>query len=488
MQKTDRKSIEWQVLVVDENVEERKALTRCLSRDYQVFSAGTVTAALKILEHEQVDVILSDLRMSEMTGIDLLMRVRVTQPEAIRILITEYADFQDMVKLINDAAVYQFVPRPWHPDQLLLMIRRALESRELARRHRYLSRELKFADTVMQRQNDGMTRMLQQSYEFDKLVFASDKMLEVCNLARRAATSNLPILIQGETGTGKELMARAVHFYSAQRNFPFLTQNCGALPDDLLQSELFGHKRGAFTGAISDRLGLFPAADGGTVFLDEISEVSPSFQVSLLRFLQEGEVKPLGTDQTRHCDVRIIAASNRRLKDLAEKGLFRRDLYYRLKGVELDIPPLRERVEDIPVLADHLAHKYADSINRKIPGISHEVMRLFKSFSWPGNVRELENEVRRMVALAESGEFLAPKHLSHDLLMLLPQDRADDLHTFLNGGGTLKDLVERMETRLVTEALRRNKWNYSKVARELGLSRVGLANKIKRYHLDRQTP
>ena len=488
MQKTDRKSIEWQVLVIDENVEERKALTRCLSRDYQVFSAGSVTDALKILEHEQVDVILSDLRLSEMTGIDLLMRLRVTQPEAIRILITEYADFQDMVKLINDAAVYQFVPRPWHPDQLLLMIRRALESRELARRHRYLSRELKFADTVMQRQNDGMARMLQQSYEFDKLVFASDKMLEVCNLARRAATSNLPILIQGETGTGKELMARAVHFYSSRRNFPFLTQNCGALPDDLLHSELFGHKRGAFTGAISDRLGLFPAADGGTVFLDEISEVSASFQISLLRFLQEGEVKPLGTDQTRHCDVRIIAASNRPLKELAEKGLFRRDLYYRLKGVELEIPPLRERIEDIPVLADHLAHKYAESIHRKIPGISHEVMRLFKSFSWPGNVRELENEVRRMVALAENGEFLSPKHLSHDLQKLLPQDRADDLNAFLNGGGTLKDLVERMEKRIVTEALRRNKWNHSKVARELGLSRVGLANKIKRYQLDRQTP
>ncbi len=370
------------------------------------------------------------------------------------------------------------------------MIRRALESRELARRHPYLSRELKFADAVMQRQNDGMARMLLQRYEFDKLVFASDKMLEVCNLARRVATSNLPILIQGETGTSKELMARAVHFYSARRNFPFLAQNCGALPDDLLHSELFGHKRGAFTGAISDRLGLFPAADGGTVFLDEISEVSPSFQASLLRFLQEGEVKPLGTDQTRHCDVRIIAASNRPLKELAEKNLFRRDLYCRLKGVELDIPPLRERIEDIPVLADHLAHKYAESINRKIPGISHEVMRLFKSFSWPDNVRELENEVRRMVALAESGEFLSPKHLSHDLQKLLPQDRSEDMNTFLilNGGGILKDLVERMEKGIVTEALRRNKWNHTKVARELGLSRVGLANKIIRYHLDRQTP
>jgi two-component system, NtrC family, response regulator HupR/HoxA len=478
----NRKTEDWAVLVVDEDDAERAALAQCLARDYRIIPAVSGAAALRILERDPVDVILSDLRISDVDGLDLLRQARVTQPEAIRIVITDYAEFQDMVRIINEAAIYQFVPRPWHPSHLLLLIRRALESRELARRHRYLSRELKFADAVLQGQNEGMAQLLKQSYSFDKLVFVSEQMMEICNLARRAAESNLPILIQGETGTGKELMARAIHFYSKRRNFPFLVQNCGALPDELLHSELFGHRRGAFTGAISDRLGLFPAADGGTVFLDEISEVSPAFQVSLLRFLQEGEVKPLGAEHTRHCDVRIIVASNRPLKALTAEKVFRQDLYYRLRGVEIELPPLRERVDDIPVLADHLVRRYAESLGRRIPGISHEVIRLFKAYAWPGNVRELDNEVRRMVAMAESGEFLSNKHLSPDLARLAPGDRPD--HPFLlHGGGSLKEIVERLEMRLVSESLHRNQWNHSKVARELGLSRVGLANKIKRYGL-----
>lgn len=476
---------EWTILVVDEEEADRAAMEKCLLRDYQVIAVASVKDAIHVLEEQTIDVIISDLQMSELTGMDLFMRARVSQPEAIRVLIAEDANFKDMVRIINDAAVYQFLPKPWHPDQLLLLVRRALESRELARRHRYLSRELKFTDHAMQKHPDGMTTLLRQSYEFDKIVFASERMLEVCNLARRAAATELPILIQGETGTGKELLARAVHQFSGRNNFPFMVQNCGALPDDLLHSELFGHKRGAFTGAISDRLGLFPASDGGTVFLDEISEVSAPFQVSLLRFLQEGEVKPLGSDKTRYCNVRIIAASNRPLREMAEQGLFRRDLYYRLRGVELTLPPLRERVEDIMVLAEYLTRKYAESIGRKIPGISHEVIRLFQSYDWPGNVRELENELRRMVALADSGEFLSFDHLSVEMARLAPNDHHHDHHSILNGGGTLKEIVERLEMRLVSQALQRQKWNYTKVARELGLSRVGLANKIKRYHLDK---
>lgn len=480
---------EWTILIIDEDAAERAALAECLLMDYQIVQAGSVRDALHLLEEQEIDVIISDLRMSDLTGLDLFMRARVSQPEAIRILIADDTNFKDMVRVINEAAVYQFIPKPWHPDQLRLLVRRALESRELARRHRLLSRELKFADATLQKHHhEGVAQLLKQSYEFDKMVFVSDRMLEVCNLARRAAATELPILIQGETGTGKELLARALHQFSSRNNFPFMAQNCGALPDDLLHSELFGHKRGAFTGAISDRLGLFPATDGGTVFLDEISEVSPSFQVSLLRFLQEGEVKPLGTDKTRHCSVRIIAASNRPLKELTEQGLFRKDLYYRLRGVELTLPPLRERVEDIAVLAEYLARKYAESIGRRIPGISHEAIRLFQAYPWPGNVRELENEVRRMVALAESGEFLSLKHLSSDMSSLLPDDKTQDHHSLFNDGGTLKEVVERLEIRMVTQSLQRNKWNYSKVARELGLSRVGLASKIKRYHLDRQTP
>ena len=477
---------EWTILIVDEDEADRAALMRCLEKDYRLITAGSVKTALHILEDQEVDVIISAFLMSDLTGMDLLMRARILQPDALRILIADDTNFKDMVRIINDAAVYQFIPKPWHPDQLLLLVRRALESRELARRHRYLSRELKFADTMLQKSHEGPAKLLRQSYEFDKMVFASGSMLDVCNLARRASVTELPILIQGETGTGKELMARAVHQFSPRHNFPFMVQNCGALPDTLLHSELFGHKRGAFTGAISDRLGLFQAADSGTVFLDEISEVSPSFQVSLLRFLQEGEVKPLGSDKMRHSNVRIIAASNRPLKELAEQGLFRRDLYYRLRGVELLLPPLRERVEDIPVLAEYLARKYAESINRRIPGIAHEVIRLFQSYPWPGNVRELENEVRRMVALTESGEFLSAGHLSAEMAQLLPQDQHHDQPPHGNGGGTLKEIVERLEMRLVAQSLKRNRWNYSKAARELGLSRGGLANKIKRYNIDQQ--
>lgn len=476
----------WTVLIVDDEAKIRTSLVRCLEEDYRVLTAASVGAALNVLASEEVDLMLCDQRMPDMNAVEFFRETRISHPEAIRILLTGQTDHQEMIRSINEAAVYQVVPKPWQTDHLRLLVKRALESRELARRHRYLSRELKFADAVLRRQNDHMAKMLQDGYEFDKLIFASDSMVGVCNLARKAAATDLPVLIQGETGTGKELMARAVHFFSARKDYPFLAQNCGAMPDELLQSELFGHKRGAFTGAISDRLGLFPAADGGTVFLDEISDVSPSFQVSLLRFLQEGEVKPLGTHQTRHCNVRIIAASNQPLKALVEQNKFRRDLYYRLRGFELNIPPLRERVDDIPVLAEHAAKKYAESIHRKIAGISAEVLQRLKAYPFPGNVRELENEVRRMVALAGDGEFLSVKLMSPEFARLIPEEAKAGQAAFLNAKGTLKERVESLEIYLVSQSLLRHKWNHSRTARELGISRVGLANKIKRYKLDQK--
>jgi two-component system, NtrC family, response regulator HupR/HoxA len=475
----------WTVLVVDPDLHASALLAHSLKDNYRIFSATSGGEALALLNREHADLILCAQRVTDMSGVEFFRHTRVSHPESIRILITADTDHRELIRSINEAAVYQLVSQPWQPDQIVLLVKRALESRELARRHRYLSRELKFADEVLHRQNSSMTHLLQNTYEFDKLVFASELMVDVCNLARTAAATDLPVLIQGETGTGKELMARAVHFFGNRKTFPFLAQNCGALSDELLQSELFGHRRGAFTGAISDRLGLFPAADGGTVFLDEISEVSASFQISLLRFLQEGEVKPVGTHETRHCNVRIIAASNRSLKDLVTKGEFRRDLYYRLRGFEIDIPPLRERVEDISVLADHAARKYAGSINRKIAGISPDVIQRLQAHPFPGNVRELENEVRRMVALASDGAFLSRKHMSPEFAQLFPVGLADARQPdFLKGRYTLKQRVESLEAHFVSQSLLRHKWNHSRAARELGISRVGLANKIKRYRLD----
>jgi two-component system response regulator HupR/HoxA len=305
----------------------------------------------------------------------------------------------------------------------------------------------------------------------------------LCDLARKAAKTELPILIQGETGTGKELLARAIHYNSHRRASPLIVQNCGGMPDDLLQSELFGHKRGAFTGAIADRLGLFRAADGGTVFLDEISEVSPAFQISLLRFLQEGEVKPLGSDKTMFANVRIIVAANRSLKDLVASGQFRQDLYFRMSGFEFEVPPLRDRREDIAVLAEFFAAKHSDAIGRKTLGISAGAIEKLAAYDYPGNIRELENEIRRMVAMARDGEYLTTQLISTAVLSAAPRKAAVSPGVMLSGA-SLKEKIEDVEKRLVGEALRRHHWNQSRAAKELGLSRVGLANKIKRYELD----
>ncbi len=259
-------------------------------------------------------------------------------------------------------------------------------------------------------------------------------------------------------------------------------QNCGGMRDELLHSELFGHRRGSFTGAVSDRLGLFRAADGGTVFLDEISEVSPSFQVSLLRFLQEGEVKPLGSDLTMHANVRIIAASNKPLKQLVKAGQFREDLYFRLKGFELEVPPLRARPDDIPVLTEFFVRKHGTQLSSRVLGVTNDVINVLKAYHFPGNVRELENEVRRMVALAKDGEYLTRRHLSPTLAKLRVS-ASSDAYGLKADGKTLKEMVESLEGQLVHNVLEKHRWNQSKAARELGLSRVGLANKIKRYTL-----
>ncbi len=471
------------LLLIQGNSKNRKAILNYLSKDYRVLTVNTGKEAWKILKQEHVDAILLDEGIPDVKGGTFFTEARVQYPDAIRIFMSESRNDQEVMKIFKAGAVYQIIPKPCPPWHLWLLVNRALESRELARRHRILSREFKFSDNAFRSPKDQLVKLFRESYEFDKLVFASDAMLEVCNLARKAAPTDLPVLIQGDTGTGKELMAKAIHGVSKRKSFPFLVQNCGALPDELLQSELFGHKRGAFTGAVSDRLGLFSAADGGTVFLDEISEVSSSFQVSLLRFLQEGEIKPLGTEKVQYADVRILVASNRPLKDLVDAGTFRQDLYYRLRGFELNLPPLRERVEDIPVLAEYLSRKYAEALNRKIAGISVQVMRHLQAYSFPGNVRELETEIRRMVSLTNNGEFLSVEHLSPEIAQALPPDHRNKDQDYINEAGTLKDKVERLEALVVTQCLTRHRWNQSKAAKELGLSRVGLASKIKRYQL-----
>jgi two-component system, NtrC family, response regulator HupR/HoxA len=446
---------------------------------YRVLRASGFDEATAALAGAHVDLIVVEDRGPEHAGCDFLAALRATHPEVTRVLALA-GPLAGAADAIAHAAVYQFLHLPLDPEQACLVVKRGLEARELSRRHRLLSREFKLSDHVPHDVTQAPPAPL-KSMRFEKLVYASEKMAEVCHHARIAARTDLPVLIQGETGTGKELLARAIHYNSERNGSPLLVQNCGGVPDALLQSELFGHKRGAFTGAISDRLGLFRAAHGGTVFLDEISEVSPSFQVSLLRFLQEGEVKPLGADQTVSSNVRIISASNRPLKDMVAAGTFRRDLYYRLKGFELELPPLRQRVADIGPLAEFFAAKHAEDTRRRILGLSARVVEKLVAYAWPGNIRELENEIRRLVVLTGDGEYVTTEHLSPAMVAARP--RAAPITPWDVPGKTLKDHVQDLEKHLVRETLERCHWNQSKAADELGLSRVGLANKIRRYGL-----
>jgi len=460
---------------------EQASLLSCLEQHYRVFCADFPEEINDIIDVETVDLVLCMHNRDNLDAIPFLKSLRISHPGVIRILGGDLSQ-AEMVAAINQAAIYQFFTAPWFPEEMELLVRRAIESRELAFRHRHLNRELKIAEDVLEKHNKFFEHQVDETSRFDKLVYCSPNMAEVCNSARKASKTSLPVLIQGETGTGKELLARAIHYNSDRKEQPLMIQNCGGMSDELLLSELFGHKRGAFTGAVSDRLGLFPAADGGTVFLDEISEVSPTFQVALLRFLQEGEVKPVGSDKTITCNVRVIAACNRQLIDMVKDNEFRRDLYYRLNGFPITIPPLRERIDDIPLLAEFLAHRYGDSISRRILGISPEVNEKFKAYDWPGNVRELDNEVKRMVALAENGEYLSMANLAPHLRDLVAPKSSCAVCTELKGD-TLKEKVEYLEAQLVQDALLKHRWNQSRAAAELGISRVGLANKIKRYAL-----
>lgn len=461
--------------------EARKALSG--DHDYRLVICGNEKDAITRLDELHVHLVIFDFDLAKGKEAEVLSRARIFHPHAVRLLIGSGQDAKKLSAIARHTAVYLFALKPVPADLILLMTKRSLELAELSRRHRLVSRELKIS------MDDGIFEEPKAISvkggwsQFERLVYVSEEMDALCREAKQAAQTELPVLIQGETGTGKELLARAIHYNSQRMNSPMHVQNCGGMPDDTLHSELFGHVRGAFTGAVASRLGLFRAADGGTVFLDEISDVSPSFQVSLLRFLQEGEVKPLGSDKIEKADVRIIAASNRPLREMVERGEFRRDLYYRLRGFELSIPPLRKRPEDIAPLAQFFVEKHAGVVGRRVVGITQDALAKLKAYRFPGNVRELESEVRRMVALAEQGGYISTRHLSALFDEVTPIAN-DDPRVFAKLGIDLKTMVEDLEKHVVEETLQRHHWNQSKVARELGLSRVGLANKIKRYGLN----
>ena len=334
---------------------------------------------------------------------------------------------------------------------------------------------------AVRNENLRLKRQLASRDGFEGIITQSRRMLDILDLIERLRGSSATILLQGETGTGKELLARAIHAVSARREEPLVTVNCAALSRDVLESELFGHLKGSFTDAKRDKIGLFEKADGGTIFLDEIDKTSPEFQERLLRVVDQGEIKPVGSSRVRRIDVRILCATNRPLKQLVDEGAFLKDLYYRLRVIAIDIPPLRERKEDIPLLVDHFLDHFCRENGKSLVGFSHGAMNTLVAHSWPGNVRDLRHEVERAVAMARDGARIDAEDLSPDIR---ESESGAPTEVSLRVGQSLQELVEGIERDVVCRALRKTDGNRSHAAKLLGISRRGLLNKIARYEID----
>jgi two-component system response regulator HupR/HoxA len=465
-------------------VRSQEALRRTLEEEFEVFTAGAAAQALEIMTRELVQVILCDQRMPGMSGVEFLKQVREQWPEVVRIIISGYTDSEDIISSINEAGIYQFILKPWQPDLLLATLRNAAELYAMQMEEQRLHLELRTAQPVLRRRVAVQRAAVQSASQFDRITRAADSPLNrIIELAKSVAAFDIPILVTGESGTGKEIVARAIHYASSRGQGSFVVENCGAVPDQLLESELFGHKRGAFTGAYADHIGLFQQADGGTIFLDEVGETSPAFQVKLLRALQEGEVRAVGSSRSRRVDVRLISATNRDLEEDIERGRFRQDLFYRLSAVTIHIPPLRERPMDIPPIADQLLERATSALAKPVQGFSQEALECMRAYRWPGNVRELQNEVLRMVALA-NGHALGAELLSPRVLRAAHRVEPRGIEQTMSMDGSLKDRLEALEARVIKETLIRHRWNKSRAANELGLSRVGLRSKLARYRLE----
>jgi two-component system NtrC family response regulator len=446
------------ILVVDDEPAQRELIGGFLKKQgYEVVLAEDGAAALAQVRATQVDLVLSDCRMPGMSGPDLLREIKGVNPETPLILMTAYGTVETAVQAMKDGAA-DFLTKPLDLEELLLRIGRATDTARLRLTVR------------------AMREQLVERHRLEGIIGESGRMQEVLGLVQRVAPSDVTVLIRGESGTGKELVARALHFNSPRAQGPLVTLNCAALPEQLLESELFGHERGAFTGAIAQRKGRFELAHGGSIFLDEIGDLSASLQVKLLRVLQERQFERVGGSRTLDVDVRVIAATNRDLEAGMREGRFREDLYYRLNVVTIQIPPLRERREDIPPLLDHFVKKFAAKNRREVTGLSAAARDALMKYDYPGNVRELENLVERSVLLAR-GRVL-------DLEDLPPTVRPAARRPGEPMPATLPDLLAEIESQAIRAALERHGGVQTRAAEELGISERVLRYKMKKYDLE----
>jgi two-component system, NtrC family, response regulator HydG len=437
------------ILIVDDELVVRDSLDKWFAGEgYETGIAASARQALEMIQKNEWDLALLDIKMPGMDGMELQARLREIDPELVIIIMTGYASVETAVQALKRGA-YDYVTKPIDPDELVHLVSKAIG-------HRRDRREI-----VRLREN------LQEIYPETHLIGNSPPMKHVLELVEMVAPTDTTVLISGESGTGKELVARAIHAAGSRRYMPMVVIHCGALTETLLESELFGHERGAFTGAQYRKKGKFEVADGGTVFLDEISDISLKTQTDLLRVLQEKEIVRVGGNQSIKVDFRCIAATNKSLEELVKAGTFRPDLYYRLKVFSIDLPPLRERREDIPLLADHFMKKYATAMNRALPRLSPEALDLLLSHHWPGNVRELENAIERALVIGREG-------------LIQPSDFPFQAHSQAPQEGRTLEEVERVH---IERVLRETAGNLSRTARILDIDRTTLYNKLKRYGL-----
>jgi DNA-binding NtrC family response regulator len=453
------------ILVVDDEENIREYFSDVLQHEgYEVETAKNGEEAINMIDQEFYDIALIDLNMPKVDGMTVLKYLVEHSMDSIGIILTGYATIKNAVEAMKCGA-FDYLAKPVKMEEVLMVINRALEFRDL------------------KRENIALKKQLKKKYKFENFIGDSLQMNKIFRVIEKVADTDSTVLILGESGTGKELVARAIHYHSMRRDKPLIPVNCGAIPEDLLESELFGHEKGAFTNAIRTRIGRFEMSNGGTIFLDEIAEMSPHLQVKLLRVLQEQEFERLGGTKTIKCDIRVIAATNKNLDKLVLDGSFREDLYYRLKVIPIEIPPLRERRSDIPLLIHHFLKATSKARKIETKGLSKDVMKALIRYDWPGNVRELENIIERMVILSEGNQItmqdlpdkIFQEHSAEKVSQtLIPED-----------GFSLNNAINEYERQLIIRALEKADWVKNRAAKLLNMNRTTLVEKIKKQGIER---
>jgi two-component system NtrC family response regulator len=449
------------ILIVDDEKNYRVVLEALLEPEgYEIFTAANAVDALKVIKESDIDLIITDMKMPGMTGMELLEETKAIKPDLPIIIMTAFGTIEMAVEAMKKHA-YDYITKPFQNDALKLTIGKALENYRLIKENRLLN------------------EALSDKYGFGNIIGKSKPMLKVYDLIGRVSQSKASVLITGGSGTGKELIAKAIHYNSPRKDRPFISVNCGALTETLLESELFGHEKGAFTGAVSMKKGRFELADGGTLFLDEVGEMPPSLQIKLLRVIQEMEFERVGGTKTIKVDVRIISASNRDIKEEVANNLFREDLFYRLNVIHLEVPSLKDRSEDIKLLVNHFINKYQDMSKKERTGLSPDAWKALYKYSWPGNIRELENVIERAVVLSPGGSIDIedlPDYLTE-------KEKELNVEGFIPVNAPLHETLEQIEEKIIRRALERCNNIQSHAAEMIGITKSLMQHKIKKYNI-----